>query len=194
MIPVAQQSEPANFSAQVRGPGQQFLRRVPNPTTNDWKGKEYWRKALPDMREAYNSICAYCATWISYGTGSHSVDHFIPRALQPNLAYEWDNFRYVSSRFNSRKGTHTILDPFKIQEGWFILDFSCFFIKPDSHLSAENKKLVLDTIKILKLNDDEDLVTERQGWVCDLFNGEITFDHLKKKAPFIAYELERQNL
>lgn len=193
MIPIALKPEPPNFSDTVRNPGQEFLKQVPNPTTKEWKEHAFWQKILPDMRRAYNSLCSYCATWIPHSTGSHSIDHFISKAVIPTLAYEWDNFRYVSSRFNSRKGTRFILDPIDIDYGWYTLDFCSFLIKPNSDLSEENRKLVSDTIDILKLNDDEKLVTERQTWFCDLLNGEINFDHLKKKAPFIAYELERQN-
>jgi len=46
----------------------------------------------------------------------------------------------------------------------------------------------------LQLNSDDDLVFERQTWFIDYLKGEITFEHLKRHAPFIAYELERQDL
>jgi len=146
------------------------------------------------MRVAYKGICAYRARWIPHSTGRHSIDHFIPKSVESPLAYEWSNFRYVSARFNSRKGTRSILDPFLLNEGWFILDFSTFLIKPNSILSADQQKSVQDTINILKLNTDEDLVTERQTWVEEFWAGEISFEHLEKKTPFIAYELERQNM
>lgn len=191
VIPIALKPEPPNFSDRVRKPGQEFLKQVPNPITEEWNKNAFWQKVLPDMRRAYNSLCAYCATWIPHSTGSHSIDHFIPKAVTPTLAYEWDNFRYVSSRFNSRKGTRSILDPFNIQFGWYTLDFSSFLIKPGSQLNDQNKQLINDTIKILKLNDDEDLVCERQNWIEEWRNRHITFGHLKRKAPFIAYELQR---
>jgi len=44
------------------------------------------------------------------------------------------------------------------------------------------------------LRDDEDLVIERQTWYLNYLNKEISFEHLKKKAPFIALEAERQDL
>ncbi len=194
MIPVDPQPEPVNFTYRVQKPGREFLKSVSQPTSKQWKGKEYWRRVLPDMRSDYNSICAYCALWIPYGTGRHSIDHFIPKSVEPSLAYEWSNFRYVSARFNSRKGTRSILDPFQLNEGWFILNFFTFLIKPNPTLTAGQQKLVRDTIDVLKLNIDEDLVTERQTWIEEFWAGEMTFEHLKKKAPFIAYELERQNM
>ncbi|KHD05477.1 hypothetical protein PN36_16305 [Candidatus Thiomargarita nelsonii] len=136
MIPVAAQPEPSHFSKQVRNPGQQFLSKVQKPTSQQWRGKEYWQRALPDMRIAYNSICAYSAFWIPHSTGN----------------------------------------------------------QPKPALSSNQKDKLWETIKHLKLNDDEDLVIERQTWYLNYLNKEISFEHLKKKAPFIALEAERQNL
>ncbi|MEN8215049.1 MAG: hypothetical protein ABFS56_01450 [Pseudomonadota bacterium] len=50
MIPVAAQPEPSHFSKPVINPGQQFLSKVQKPTSQQWRGKEYWQRALPDMR------------------------------------------------------------------------------------------------------------------------------------------------
>ena len=194
MIPVTAQAEPINFTEQVRIPGQKFLSKVAKPRTLQWRGKEYWQRILPDMRRAYKSICAYSGFWIPHSTGNHSIDHFIPKSKQANLAYEWHNYRYVSARFNSRKGTNTITDPFKLLSGWFILDFKSFLIKANPELSSNQKDKLWKTIKHLKLNDDEDLVIERQTWYLNYLNQEISFKHLKKMAPFIALEAERQDL
>jgi hypothetical protein len=194
MIPVQPQPEPADFSERVRKPGTVFLKKVPCPTTEQWKGKEYWQKVLPDMRKAYKGICAYSAHWISPVTGSHSIDHFVPKSVQANLAYEWSNFRYASSKFNSRKGKHTILDPFHVEPDWFVLDFPSLLVKPNLNLLPHQKKAVRNTISVLKLNADENCVKARQHWVMEFCAGEITFAHLKKKAPFIAHELQRQGL
>ena len=195
MIAIARQNEPANFDRLVRQPGSKFLATVPNPTDAQWTKKSYWQRALPDMRNAYNKICAYCACWIPHSTGSHSIDHFTAKKINPQLAYEWNNFRYVSSRFNSRKGIKAIVDPLAMIVQWFVIDFTTFLIKPNKAvLTAEELKLANDTISILKLNDDEDLVNERQVYFQDYKTGEITFDYLKRQAPFIATEIERQNL
>jgi hypothetical protein len=147
MIPVATQAEPINFTKQVRIPGQQFLSKVAKPTSLQWRGKEYWQRALPDMRRAYKSICAYSGFWIPHSTGNHSIDHF-----------------------------------------------KSFLIKPNPKLSSNQKDKLWKTIKHLKLNDDEDLVIERQTWYLNYLNEEISFKHLKKMAPFIALEVERQDL
>lgn len=194
MIPVTPQHEPSGFQTLVREPGIRFLTEFPNPTDLQWKNKAFWQKVLPDMRVAYGGICAYSATWIPHSTGNHSIDHFASKSQHPELAYEWDNYRYVSARFNSRKGTRKILDPFLLAYDWFIMDFASFLIKPNPALSIENKNAVSETIDYLWLNKDEDLVNERYRWVMDFYSGEILFLYLKRNVPFIAYELERQGL
>ncbi len=192
MIPVELQPEPEDFLRRVKKDGREFLLANPHPISKEWKGKEYWQRALPDMRQAYKRICAYCCHWIPHSTGNHSIDHFIPKSQQPSLAYDWANFRYVSSRFNSRKGTKIILDPFNLLNESFAIDFKSFLIHPNSNLSPTGQANVCETIKYLQLNSDDDLVLERQTYFLEYQAGEISFEHLEKKAPFIAYEILRQ--
>ena len=190
MIPVPRKPEPADFDRQVRQPGLGFL--TENPQPGGWQNGAYWQRALPDMRRAYNGICAYCATWIPHSTGSHSIDHFVPKSQAPWLAYEWDNFRYVSARFNSRKATRTIVDPFELSSDWFFLDFTSFLIHPNPELAPVEKELAWQTIGVLRLNNDEDLVAERQAYFTDYRENQTSFAHLQRRAPFIASELARQ--
>ncbi len=194
MIPVQPQPEPGDFSERVRSPGTAFLKEVPRPATRQWDKKEYWREVLPDMRDAYNGVCAYSAHWISRVTGGHSIDHFLPRSLRPDLAYEWTNYRYASAKLNSRKGTRSILDPFRLEPGWFTLDFESYLVRPNPRLAPERKSEVQHTIDVLRLNDDEGCVEERQEYIECFCSGEISFAHLERMSPFIAYELRRQGL
>lgn len=117
-----------------------------------------------------------------------------PNHTRLHLAYEWSNYRYVSARFNSRKGTASILDPFTLAPEWFVLCFNSFLIKPHANLLANQALQVKQTIERLRLNSDDDLVAERAIWVNEYRNKAITFAHLQKRAPFIAYELVRQKL
>lgn len=192
MIPVSLKQEPVNFNDTVRVPGQSFLSLNPHPKRDEWR--PYWTKVLPNLRLEYKGICSYSATWIPHSTGSHSVDHFLPKDLYPFLAYEWNNFRYCSSRFNSRKRIKNILDPFTIQPGWFEINFNNMLIRPASHLSQSLKDEINNSIDILKLNSDDILVEERLIYLQDFETGEISFDYLQRKTPFIAYELVRQNI
>lgn len=192
MIPVRRQLEPADFSRRVREPGTAFLRRASHPTT--WKNREYWRHILPDLHGAYGGICAYSAHWIPLDTGTATVDHFIPRSVRPDLAYEWTNYRLSSLLMNARKGYHQdVLDPFELQPDWFVLDFPSLQIKPNPALPASDARRVMDTIERLKLND-ETCVGSRYRYVRDFCDGLIDFAYLRRDAPFIAYELQRQGL
>lgn len=193
MIPVQQQPEPKDFESKVRAKGRKFLRQVSRPKT--WENREYWRESLKDLYEAYNKVCAYSAQWIPRTEGSPTVDHFIPKSVKPELAYEWSNFRLSCLKMNARKRDfQDILDPFQIEPGWFILDFPSLLIKVNPDLEEPMKSQVRSTIKRLRLNDDDDCVKHRQDWLIQYCKGNITFKFLKETAPFIAYELERQNI
>ena len=194
MIPVEPQPEPEDFEERVRKPGTEFLKKIPHPKSREWRGKEYWQTMLPKMRDSYKGICAYCAHWISSMTGSGSIDHFLPKSQYPALAYEWNNFRYSSLKFNRRKGIHNISDPFRIELDWFIIDFPSLIIKSNPNAPSGKIQEIEDTIKILKLNTDTNCVKARQSWIMNFCRDEISFSFLKRRAPFIAYELERQAL
>ncbi|MCK5799544.1 MAG: hypothetical protein KAI47_20275 [Deltaproteobacteria bacterium] len=83
MIPVTPAAEPAGFDAKVRQPGlsavDEFVGRAPRlnrrgprrPKIADREGDipakafpPFWRKALPEMLEAYERRCAYLAMTI----------------------------------------------------------------------------------------------------------------------------------
>jgi hypothetical protein len=146
------------------------------------------------MHKAYRGICAYSAHWIPLDTGNPSVDHFKPKSLNPKLAYEWDNYRLASSKYNNWKGLKKILDPFLLKPDWFVLDFRTLKVQPNDRLLTEQKEAVRNTIEILKLNKDETCIEARETWLMNYCGRDITFKHLETRAPFIAYELKRQDL
>lgn len=192
MIFVQEQPEPPNFNKIVRIPGKAFLASTPNPNRSDWNRNNYWKLVKQELWEAYKGVCAYSCHWIP-PIGAESVDHFVPRTKAPALAYEWSNYRLAASTFNSRKGSHSIVDPFRIQGDWFVLVFPAMLVKPNQTLPIGTRKKVQDTIDILKLNE-EMLIRCRLEYLLQYCDGNISFGYLKQKAPFIAYELERQNL
>ena len=192
MIHVDIQPPPDDFEVKVAVKGQAFLAKNPNPSS--WKNKEFWRDAIDDLRQAYNDICAYSCHWIPNDTGSSTVDHYFPKSIAPHLAYSWDNYRLASSRMNSRKREFLdVLDPFEIETGWFMLDFSTIHVKPLLDLDNVMLGKILRTIERLQLNDER-LIKARLKWILDYCYGPLDFDYLKSHAPFIAFELERQSL
>ncbi len=195
MIHVQPQPEPSDFDAKVRQPGTKFLSQHPQPSAQRWKSHCYWRKILPDLYEAYRCICAYSCHWIPSDTGGRSVEHFLSKAKRPEHAYEWSNYRLVCGTLNGRKGDHEdVLDAFKVENGWFILDFPSLLVRPSADLDAQTWQRVQATIERLGLNDEGTCLNNRFNWIDPYCRAEITFGFLKKHAPFIAMELERQNL
>lgn len=195
MIRVDLQSEPSDFDRLVRQVGKAFLKSSPQPKGNEWKRKDFWRKAIPMMRNSYNEICSYCCHWIPPDTGANTIEHFKPKDIHPSLAYEWENLRLASGTLNGRKGTREdILDPCNIENGWFVIDFPSLLVKPASDLPPDLLAAVQRTIDVLKLNDEGTCLQGRQGYVKDYCLGQIDFLHLERKAPFVALELRRQNL
>lgn len=194
-MPVRSYPKPTNFDDDVYLPGSKFLASCPKPNSNQWSSHSYWQRSLSDMSDLYLRICSYCSTWIPHSTGVHSIDHFIAKDLDPSLAYIWENFRYVSTRFNSRKGLRTIIDPFNIKLDTLIIDFASLMIHPNPNISDQDLLVLLsDTIEYLKLNDDDDLVNERFYYYQRYLSKKITLDFLQEHCPFIAYEIVRQGL
>jgi hypothetical protein len=193
MIPVDLFDEPKNFDELVRIPGNRFLLSCPNPSTAEFNKHNYWVNILPDARRLYKGICNYCATWIPASTGGHSIDHFKNKSQYPELAYEWHNYRYASPKFNAKKGQYVIIDPIGLIPNSFVLNFANFHVEVnDSIADLAHANLCEATINILGLNEDEALITERSNYVLGYQIGEYSFDYLKKQAPFIAIEIERQ--
>ena len=194
MIFVREQPEPPQFDADVRTPGQRFLRQTRSPTTDEWRSRSYWRKVLMEMHGAYMGICAYTCHWIAYDTGSATVDHFVAKSIEPELAYEWSNYRLACGRMNGRKGKHEdVLDPFKLPRRVFELDFPSLQIVPSGANAGDLHAQAESTIERLSLNDELS-VKARLVYVRLYCASDISLGFLEHNAPFIFYEIVRQNL
>ena len=193
MIKIDLANEPTSFDQNVRVPGSDYLASLAGSPV-DFSNREYWRRCLTDLHSAYNSICAYTCHWIPLDTGSDTVEHFVAKKTDPDLAYEWSNFRLVCGRLNSRKGIHSdVVDPFAVSPGMFELDFPSLQIMEGLNIGARKSSLALSTISRLKLNDERCL-RMRQQYVEELRDGHISFDYLERHAPFLAYEIDRQGI
>lgn len=195
MIPVVPQPEPAEFDKLVRQRGKNFLSKftTTKPTTKQWTTHAYWNNIQSQFYEAYKGICAYSAHWIPR-SDNPNIDHYIPKSVDSTFAYEWSNYRLACPLVNAfKKDFQDALDPFTIGKDWFILRFPFLVVKPNPSLSEQDYKRVNATIERLKLNDDK-FVNVRSSWLKRYCLGETNFLGLRKVAPFIAYELERQKL
>jgi hypothetical protein len=186
VIHVEPQPEPPDFDARVRQPGLQALAEGRDPLP------DYWRRCLDDLCRSYGRICAYLCVWIHAGTGARSVDHFVPKSRRPDLSYEWANYRLACLTMNSRKGeAEDVLDPFEVQDGWFVLEFTFLQVMPHPDLDTQTKVRVLTTIARLKLNDHECRGAREEYY--ELFRGgQLPLDLLERWSPLVARELRRQ--
>lgn len=197
MIHVAPAPKPPTFDALVRTPGREFLTTTPNPTSAQFEKHPYWRTMLQELRNAYKHVCAYSCHYVPFDSGCDTVEHFKPKVPYPQDAYEWENYRFVCGRLNGRKGTfEDVLDPFTIENGWFVIEFPSLLVKPGTGLQAATAKAVTDSIKRLKLNDESTCVKQRNRYITDFCSfGQDYFDKLLvRDAPFIAAEILRQGL
>lgn len=122
-----------------------------------------------------------------------SVDHFHPKNVRPDLAYEWSNYRLASGRVNTAKGSQIdILDPFTLNDDWFYLDLPSCMLKPNPELEKPLRSRINSTITGLKLNQDDYYVQERCNILIAHARGEISFNFLVRRYPFLAKELKRQ--
>jgi len=194
MIHVDLKEEPAKFNREVRIPGNRFLTRCPQPTNKQWKKERHWKNISSELYDLYKGICAYTGLWFSKSITSVSVDHFLPKSLYPQKAYEWDNYRLTTEIMNGNKEDSIIADPIEICNGDIVLDFPSCLVKVNPGLEQDQKRLLQYTIEILKLNSDDNQVQARYEIVKDYANDDISEQHLRNKYPFIASELERQDL
>ena len=193
MIHVDLMPEPPDFDSKVRQPGNAFLEAHPTPTGKELKKRNYWNRCSLQLYRSYHGICAYTGLWFSIGTTDVSVDHYYPKSLYPEKAYEWDNYRLTTQKMNGYKGEKIVLDPFAIKNGDIVLEFPSCLVKPRKSMTPAEKSKAKSTIQILHLNVEEQIAARCaivMDYVCERFNR----GYLEEKFPFIAEELERQNL
>ena len=198
MIRIQSQIEPPNFDVTVRQRGSLWLAaNAHRPHLRSRDFPTYWRNCKAELRTAFNGICAYTASFIApeYGPSVESVDHFIPKSEACDLAYEWNNYRFCNPRVNENKSNSVrVMDPFFIQSGWFTIDFTSFFVRPEASLPQLLRERVKHTIDDLHLNIDDRLLQARADRITEYAHGDISFPYLQRNYPFIASELTRQNL
>ena len=211
MIRVELAAEPANFDQVVRQPGLSALAEmVGEPPLLKRRGRRrekiadqrddipsdkfppYWTDVLPELLTAYGRICAYVSIYIERVTGSASVDHMIPKSTAWQEAYEWRNYRLACSLMNARKGAVAhVLDPVEIQDDWFDMELVGFQLRPSQTQEDGIQARVSATIEQLSLNDRE-CCDIRAEYAEDYWSGEITWQRLRRRAPFVARQLEKQ--
>lgn len=197
MIHVEQKAEPKNFDKEVRQKGLRWLAKknidITIPLPSGTSLFPYWRSCQEDLYLYYGGICAYLAIFFEQTTGVN-VEHFHPKSLYPDLAYEWCNYRLSCPAVNSRKNASVdILDPFKIKNDWFYLEFVSGMIFPNPQLSCTLKNKVQITIDRLNLDSAAHREMRARHYQ-EYREKKVTEDYLKRYSPFVWKEAVRQHL
>ena len=211
MIRVEVQPEPSDFDDAVRKPGLSALSElIGQPPTIKRPGPRrdkradrieelppnalppFWQVCLPQLAEAYRRICAYSCHYVEHLTGNGTVDHYVPKSLDPRRAYEWTNYRFACGSMNARKGVASrVLDPFEVQDGWFQVELVRFQLHAAPGLPLEIVASIDDTIHALELNDDACMRARADA--CEgYWRGDYPLTHLERRFPLLARELRRQ--
>jgi len=192
MIPVPNPiPEPAHFEERCRVPGRAWLAK--NEEALPDRPRDFWSAFRPDLRRGFENRCGYLAMRLEDG----HVDHFLSwrnvRHLQPELAYEWSNFRFVDGAVNSKKGTldDQLLDPFEIQDDWFELELPTFILKMGSKLPAHLRAKAEFTLRQLDLEQGRKAVLLRWEWYHAFVEGHINQAGLERYAPLVARAMDR---
>ncbi len=195
MIPILQQPEPSGFDQKVRQKGLTWFQGkqidITKALPKKTEPENHWTACIPELRKAYNNICAYVCIYISPVTGSATVEHFKPKSKYPSLTYEWSNYLLVCGVMNGRKRDfEDVLSPFELEPETFYLDLfdGSIFPNPNTlHLEAAKK-----TITRLQLNHPECKELRLSLWD-EFLTLEISKTQLQKKSPFVYFEAQRQN-
>lgn len=193
MIPIIEQAEPVDFDAKVRIPGKKWLLNNGNDIPQTKKGG-YWTKCKEDVYNAYNGICAYYAYFIEKSSGAVSIDHFKPKSIYRDIAYEWTNFRLACLQANSYKSNYEdVLDPFLLKGDTFFINFSDGSVIVNCNYDQLIQTKASETIQRLRLND-KNLCNKRVGDFDDFIQGYVSLEYLEHRSPFVWYEIKRQKL
>ena len=195
MIRVDPAPEPPQFDERVRQPGLALIAQLAAEAGSEdsvppRQFRPYWRRALSDLLNSYNRTCAYVSLYIPRATGTPSVDHMVAKSTAWDQVYEWSNYRLACSLMNARKGVAEVLDPFEIGQGWFALELVAFQVVPGDGLPVGMRSRVVDTIATLRLSDSA-CCEARAEYAEAYWDGDVSLPYLRRRAPFVAEELER---
>lgn len=186
MIRVRPRPPPADFDARVRQPGLHWLRSHPIGSPEN-----YWLRCKTALAEAFEHRCAYLAL----RTRAGEVDHFISCSEDRSLAYEWSNYRYCESAINKRKSRLPAakwLDPFEVEDGWFELDDPDLILRVTDRCPPEVRQRAQNTLRRLRLDDDDVIVSNRRYLVQAFEAGDIKLAPIERDDPLLARMLRRR--
>lgn len=186
MIPVAPVPEPSGFDERGRRPGNAWL--LENPGVK--RPRDYWSPFRAVLAEGFANRCGYTAMHDLAGT----VDHLRSYKTNPELAYEWSNYRYVAAWINSAKKAGEVLDPYEVGEGWFEVLLPSLQLVATDKVPPERREFVERTLKHLPIAHDERVLKQRRCWYKLYTERKLSLAGLREVAPLIAAAEEKRLL
>lgn len=184
MIPVAPVPEPSAFDERVRRPGNAWL--AENPGVK--RPRDYWSPFRAVLAEGFANRCGYTAMHDLAGT----VDHHRSYRTNPDLAYEWSNYRYAAAWINSAKKASEVLDPYEVGEGWFEVLLPSLQLVATDKVPPERREVVERTLKHLPIAHDERVLKLRRCWYELYRERKLSLEGLREMAPLIAAAEEKR--
>lgn len=154
------------------------------------------------LHRSYHDICAYLAVYLDpatdmAGNREGSVEHFIPKAQDAWMAYEWKNYLLADRRVNSNRGQEEITSPFELNFYPFELVLETGMIAVSEDLTPEQEEKAYQILDALQL-DKEIFDHERAEYYARYKDrtreDSLTNAQIARYAPFIWYEIKRQSL
>lgn len=185
MIPVTKVRKPRGFDADVKTPGEKWLKDNPGAK----RPKALWDSHTSHLAKGFGDRCGYAAMLDPTGG---TVDHYRSFKNFPELAYEWDNYRFASGTMNStkRNADESVLDPYEVGEGWFEILLPSLQMRVTDAVPTKFRKKAEFTLKRLKLRDGERILRWRQSWYNMYCAGRLNLEGLREVAPLIAAAVE----
>lgn len=186
MIPVAKVKKPKNFDAEVKTPGNQWLKDNPQAT----RPKALWAAYTPHLSDGFAGLCGYAAM---YDPTGGTVDHYLSFKNHSTKTYEWSNYRFASATLNSskRNADDTVLDPFEVGADWFEIELPSLQMRTTDAVPDSHKAKAEFTLARLKLRDGERVIRWRQSWYALYQSGDLSLDGLRAMAPLLAQAVEK---
>jgi hypothetical protein len=181
MIHFEPTEEPANFDQMVRVPGKLWLSS--NPKSDNFP--DHWKHCFGALAEGFGHLCGYSAMHVSE-LGA-VVDHYLSKSKHRDLAYEWSNYRYASSKINSRKHTldDQILDPFEVQDGWFEVQLGSWQLIMTEAIPQDERDRAQFTMDHLQIQTGRDALNDRRMHYRMFLEGQATLAALQSHAPLV---------
>lgn len=158
---------------------------TPHERKHGPRGYATYESFRPWVRDEFTFRCVYCRTreaWTRGPTTFH-LDHFLPVALRPDLAVEYDNMLYACSTCNAYKRERSTPDPLAVltRDG----------IEVDAAgVCVSKTPAAAEVIDILRLNDPQ-AVEFRRLWIEIVRLAELSRPDLYRQVMGFPQDLPR---